>query len=510
MTQQLIVTIPVNSGEGTPLANAFNICNDNFTELYNDVANIGVNYGNANVAAYLPTNTSNVQANYFIGDGSYLTGIVSSYGNANVADYMPTFLSLYNGDITAATVSTTGNITAGTNIVANGNITVVNGVFSGNGSGLTGVIATGNVGAASQLSNGSTVLNIPVSSGNIIGNVSGVTGVFLLSSSELSLAGNILASGTISGAGEVIGGNILTAGVVSSASNVTGGNILTAGVISAVGNIRGNNLNTAGIVTATGNVIGGNLLSSGLISAIGTITGANITGGNILTAGQVSATGNIYGSYLNGNGAFISGLPAGYSNANTASFLAAFGSNTISTTGTITAGNITGGNLSVGTGTVTVNNIVNSGANGTGNIGNSSTYFNTVFATATTALYADLAECYSTDAEYAPGTVVSFGGEHEVTITDIDSDPLVAGVISTKPAYLMNSGLDSEHVAKIALTGRVPCKVKGPVTRGAMMVSAGLGLARAESRPAIGTVIGKAVESFDGDVGIIEIVVGRL
>jgi hypothetical protein len=133
-----------------------------------------------------------------------------------------------------------------------------------------------------------------------------------------------------------------------------------------------------------------------------------------------------------------------------------------------------------------------------------------VFAKATSAQYADLAEKYLADADYAPGTVISFGGSAEVTISTQDHDPLVAGVVSTDPAYCMNSGLTGDHVITLALAGRVPCQVQGPVVAGAMMVSAGNGLARAEANPAMGTVIGKAVQSFNGDVGTIEIVVGRV
>ena len=175
--------------------------------------------------------------------------------------------------------------------------------------------------------------------------------------------------------------------------------------------------------------------------------------------------------------------------------------------------NLTGSNISnVASITITSTDtaIINGGSNAVGNIGSSSTYFNTIFAQATTALYADLAECYTADATYAPGTVVCFGGSAEITQCNTDACAVVAGVISTDPAYLMNSGLTGDHVAKIALVGRVPCQVQGPVTRGAMMVSAGNGRARAEANPAMGTVIGKAVESFDGDIGTIEIVVGRL
>mgnify|MGYP003351690151 CR=1 FL=1 len=92
----------------------------------------------------------------------------------------------------------------------------------------------------------------------------------------------------------------------------------------------------------------------------------------------------------------------------------------------------------------------------------------------------------------------------------IAGDSAVAGVVSTNPSYVMNATLDSEFTATVALTGRVPTKVSGPVAKGDMMVSAGNGYAQASASPAIGTVIGKALENFDGESGTIEIVVGRM
>ena len=65
---------------------------------------------------------------------------------------------------------------------------------------------------------------------------------------------------------------------------------------------------------------------------------------------------------------------------------------------------------------VSASGIENSQANVTGNIGNATSYFNTVFAKATSAQYADLAEMYVADAEYQPGTVLEFGGDDEVTV----------------------------------------------------------------------------------------------
>ena len=86
----------------------------------------------------------------------------------------------------------------------------------------------------------------------------------------------------------------------------------------------------------------------------------------------------------------------------------------------------------------------------------------------------------------------------------------MAGVISDRPSYLMNAALQAQHRAAVALTGRVPTRVIGPVAKGDMMVSAGNGHAQASAAPAMGTVIGKALENFSNDSGTIEIVVGRM
>jgi len=127
-----------------------------------------------------------------------------------------------------------------------------------------------------------------------------------------------------------------------------------------------------------------------------------------------------------------------------------------------------------------------------------------------TTQYADLAEYYTADADYPPGTVLSFGGNNEVTIAIGINDVRVAGVVSTCPAHVMNAGLASEHTVMVALAGRVPTLVIGTVAPGDMMVTAGGGRAKACTAPAPGTVIGKALQAHPGGQGTIEIVVGRL
>jgi hypothetical protein len=161
-------------------------------------------------------------------------------------------------------------------------------------------------------------------------------------------------------------------------------------------------------------------------------------------------------------------------------------------------------------GTIITGNILPS-ANNVSNIGSVAMQYNTIFAKATSAQYADLAENYLGDAVYAPGQVLDFGGDAEVTLSSADMSTRVAGVVSSNPAYLMNSAHEGAGVVMpIALQGRVPCYVKGKVRKGDMMVSAGNGYARAEAKPVIGSVIGKALENFDGTTGIIEVVVGRV
>jgi hypothetical protein len=124
------------------------------------------------------------------------------------------------------------------------------------------------------------------------------------------------------------------------------------------------------------------------------------------------------------------------------------------------------------------------------------------------ATYADLAEYYEADAVYDPGTVLEFGGKKEVTLAE-DGTSRVAGVVSTNPAYAMNAKCPGIATA-VALQGRVPTKVRGTINKGDMMVSGGNGFARPSSAPHMGTVIGKALENFDGIEGVIEIAVGRL
>jgi hypothetical protein len=130
---------------------------------------------------------------------------------------------------------------------------------------------------------------------------------------------------------------------------------------------------------------------------------------------------------------------------------------------------------------------------------------------ATSAQYADLAENYLADVMYSPGTVLILGGTHEVTVTDMRDDTRVVGVVTTNPAYMMNSHLTGEFVTGVALTGRVPCKVVGKINKGDILTTSAIpGHAEVNNNPKPGTIVGKAIEDKSTEQkGIIEILVGR-
>ena len=266
----------------------------------------------------------------------------------------------------------------------------------------------------------------------------------------------------------------------------------------------------------------------------GNITLEASTGSNINATGNISATGNIAGNYVLGNGAYLTGLTPGYGNSNVAAYLPTYSGNissgNISASGNITGGNvlgganvnatthtgttvsvtgnITGGSLTVATGNITAGNIINANANGIGNIGTASTYFNTVFAKATSAQYADLAERFLSDQLYEPGTVLIYAGNEQVTACTNYADSRAAGIVSTNPAYLMNTGVTACAVS-LALAGQVPCKVVGPMHKGEVLTTSTVEgyackLDSKDWQP--GVIVGKALENCGPGLHVILVV----
>ena len=139
-------------------------------------------------------------------------------------------------------------------------------------------------------------------------------------------------------------------------------------------------------------------------------------------------------------------------------------------------------------------------------------YADTLNGTAVEALYADLAERFEADTEYAAGTVVAIGGTAEVTAVTEEASESVFGVVSTRAAYLMNSGAGSHEThPAIAMTGRVPVRVVGTVLKGQRLISSNIpGVARAaQDGEATGlNTVGKALEDkYTKDQGTVLAVV---
>ena len=341
---------------------------------------------------------------------------------------------------------------------------------------------------------------IPVESASITGRVQASDIATYIASKTLTTVS--AASGSITNtlqAGSIITGDITATSLTTSADIVIGGNLIIAGAetVSGTGTF-GSDLNTSKNLNVSGNIAGGNISAGGSIGAGGNISsGGNYAGAGNVTIGNATISGNatignVYATIRVPVQNFITSMSnvSFVSIATTAN--ASVGSNLIVTGQTTVSGNI-----------VPVSNVAAI------NLGSTTAWYNNIYGTAIHALYADLAEKYTSDANYGPGTVLVFGDETEVTVSTKANDVRVAGVVSTDPAYLMNGGIDG---VAVALTGRVPCKVIGTVKRGDLMVTSDSpGIAMTNNNPQIGTVIGKALGTHSGDgIGVIEVVVGRI
>jgi hypothetical protein len=552
----IISTSVVNASSN--ISAAGNVTGSNLVTGGIVTATSNVRGGNLTTGGQVSATGNITTSTYFIGDGGFLSNVTAI---SNV-----TTSQITNGTTVMAVAGPNGNIFATINSVGNILVMSTTGISVTGTASATGNIIGGNINTAGIVSATGNVNSGNVNAGignfvTVIGaaNADNLTSGTILSD-RMSGTYTINVTGNVSGTAATVTGaaqpNVTSVGILTSLSvsgNIVGGNVNTGGVVSATGNIQGSNLTTPGNVSATGNIVttaaisatgnitGGNILGGANVNA-SLFTGAtvsvsgNITSGNVTTGGLISAVGNITGGNLSGTsivGTLATAAQTNITSVGTLTSLAVTGNITsgnlsgTSIVGTLTTasqtnitsvgtlgslsvtGNIVGGNL-VTAGLASLSSIVKTGSNAVGNIGSSSNYFNQVFATATTALYADLAEKYTADQFYLPGTVVSFGGTAEITASATRNDRRIAGVVSAKPSYLMNAGLEAEHTAVVALQGRVPCLVQGPVAKGDMMVSAGNGRAQACEDPPVGAVIGKALENFDGIQGTIEVVVGRI
>lgn len=124
----------------------------------------------------------------------------------------------------------------------------------------------------------------------------------------------------------------------------------------------------------------------------------------------------------------------------------------------------------------------------------------TMYGTATSALYGDLAEHYITRRRYRPGTIVSLKSTlsklsrkaYEVEAA-VSESPYI-GVVSTRPGVTINAQLTAGQ--KIGIIGRVPTRVIGVVNVGdpiSLSDTPGVGIVGR------GEIIGHAITPSDDD-----------
>jgi len=319
--------------------------------------------------------------------------------------------------------------------------------------------------------------------------------------------GNALAwlalTATSSGGNTSFGAVTVTGNLSSNnlaATNQVTANVFTSSYlsVSANANIAQANITAATIGTLTTTAITtGSATTAGTLTGVWTINGS--AGGNnanavIFNTGgiYINNTGNLFGirtdKYMYANGDPIS-FAGTYSNTNVASYLTVYGGNilTVQTQATVVT---TGANTTAGT--LTGNWTLSAGSR-------------------MQATYADLAERFAADEEYAPGTVVQLGGDKEITAVQYELSDDIFGVISDTAAYLMNAGAgDDKTHPPVAVSGRVQVKVTGKISKGQRLVSAGVGISRVANpgEASAFNTIGRALEDkTTDDAGFVEAIV---
>ena len=326
--------------------------------------------------------------------------------------------------------------------------------------------------------------------------------MYICPSDGESNASNWLSLTTTASGGTTTFGAVTVSGNVQ-ANNITltnnaNANAFTSSYLttSIQANIANANITTGEINTLiTSDITTGSQSNNGTLTGVWTANGAGtangvagtsfyVTGGNLVvsnTASRGIVADNFY--YSNGSPISFSGT---YGDSNVASYLPNYNGPILTTTTQATA-LTTGANTTAGTITGNWTLTIGSRLNAT---------------------YADLAERFEADEEYAPGTVVALGGDKEITAVQYELSEDVFGVISNTAAYLMNAGAgdDITH-PPVAVSGRVEVKVIGLVRKGDRLVSAGEGLARAakagEATPF--NTIGRALtDKTDDGIGFVE------
>ena len=484
----------------------------------NDIATFGTTGDAMNITGAGNTNVNgaggliNIAAAQGNGTGAggaltLVSGSANSSGNAAGGVATLTAGNAY-GQGQGGTVGIYSGASSNTYGALGGNVVITGGTYDGAGGDIT--VSGGNAAGQDHVGGDITIKAGPSTGSAIVGKIifqtstPGSTGNtvqtlsdrVIIDDTQMNVRFTTASSSTTTGALEVaggvgVGGNVYAAAFYGAATGLT--SIPGANVSGTVANAT--HASTANTVT--------NAAQSN-ITSLGTLLALNVSSGALAT---VSAP-VLFEQTWNNASVVFTGIKQNITDtlSDGASRLLDLQVGGTSKLYVDKVGNVVAGNLSLSSSGTIIVGAISTGANTTA--GTFTGNFTLTTGSRLNATYADLAEYYEADQHYEPGTVLEFGGEKEVTLAN-DATTRVAGVVSTDPAYAMNTKCPGIAIA-IALQGRVPVKVRGTIRKGDMMISGGNGYARPTNNPIMGTVIGKALENFEGSDGIIEIAVGRL
>ena len=408
---------------------------NNTTGLYGTSTTVTINdnvYANNLVLTGSADVAGNVTAQYFIGNGSQLTGLAETYSNAEVATFLANFGS--------NTISTTGNITGGN----------ISGTHLGSGAGLaniTGANVTGAVPAATVAATVTANAQPNITSTGVLTSVSttgNVTAGNVVVNQDVSVTGSVTAGtyyGTFAGN---ISGNIVAPGsntwvLYNNNGSVAGDSDFrfnqADSSVTVTGNVQAGNVSTNSL-TATGTVSAATLVGSG--AQISNITGANVSGtvanaafattaataGTVTTAAQPNIT----------SVGLLNGLTM-----NTGNITGNLATTHISGASLSVFGNVTGTHFGSGAGLSSL-----TGANVTGTVANAA--FATTAGSAGSATTAVTAGTVTTNAQpniTSLGTLTSLSVTGNVLAGNIATNILTATTINAPQANITSNVLIS-------------------------------------------------------------------
>jgi hypothetical protein len=459
----------------------------------------------------------------FTGNGAGLSQLAGANVTGTVAN--ATFATSAGSATTAGTVTTA----AQPNITSVGFLT---GLSVSNGTVVTTLFGNGDISAFGRVT--ASTLTSNVSTGTAPFVVTSTTQVANLNAATAGTATSATTAGTVTTAAQP---NITSLGTLTSLG--VNGTVTAVAFTANTGVFTGNanGLSSLQAGNLTGTVAQARLANSSLtvngtsiaLGGSGTITatatnaltigtglgGTSYNGSAGVTITNTGVTSIVAGTNIGisgGTGAVTVNVTGTVPTATTAGTVTTAAQPNITSVGTLTGLTLSGtlsGAVQIGTGAAThFGTALTTGANTTA--GTVTGNWTLTAGSRWQSTYADLAERYVADEAYEPGTVVVLGGDQEVTIENIADSHKVAGVVTTNPAYIMNTKLEGDNVVEVALIGRVPCKVVGPVSKGDLLTSAEVaGHAHSNNNALAGRIIGKALENFAGETGIIEIMVGK-